>query len=346
MLRRAMAAPQLGLLLVIVLLGGILTVLAGSHVDQRTGLEVNNFLNSYTLIQTATDASFFAVMAVGATVVIVSGGIDLSVGSIYALSGVATAMLLRHVGPMDAGTTIGLGLLVSVGIGLVCGLVNGVLVVGLNVHPFIITLGTMWIVRGIAFVVSNAESILLPPALTGMAKASLGLAEALYPVPMLVMVGVALVGTVYLTQTVSGRHVFAVGGNAEASRFSGVPVGRVKIAVFVISGLTAGIAAFMGASFYGSASCGDATGYELYVIASAVVGGASLAGGKGSAASALLGAVLIVLIRQSIRTLHFDQNYEWIIIGCAIIIAVVLDQASARLTARRLTAAARPGPVQ
>ena len=130
---------------------------------------------------------------------------------------------------------------------------------------------------------SNAESILLPHALTNVAKASLGLRAALYPVPMLVMIVVAVVGSIYLMHTVGGRRVFAVGGNAEASRFSGVPIGRVKIAVFVLSGLTAGLAAFMGASFYGSASCGDATGYELYVIASAVVGGASLSGGKGSA---------------------------------------------------------------
>ena len=132
------------------------------------------------------------------------------------------------------------------------------------------------------------------------------------------MLAVTAVGAVYLTRTVMGRHVFAVGGNAEASRFSGLRLGRIQIGVFVVSGLTAGLAAFMGASFYGSASCVDATGYELYVIASAVVGGASLSGGKGSAVSAMLGAVLIVLIRQSIRTLHFDQNYEWIIIGCAI----------------------------
>ena len=97
-----------------------------------------------------------------------------------------------------------------------------------------------------------------------------------------------------------------------------------------VSGLTAGFAAFLGASFYGSASSGDAQGYELYVIASAVVGGASLIGGKGSALGAMLGALLIVLIRQSIRTLHFDQNYEWIVIGCAIIIAVVVDQWSTR----------------
>jgi ribose transport system permease protein len=336
MIRRTLALPQVGLVLVILLLGGVLGVFAGSHADPRTGQTVNNFLNSYTLIQTATDASFFAIMAVGATVVIISGGIDLSVGSIYALAGVTTAMVLRSMGPADPFTTIAAGLLVSVGIGLLCGAINGGLVVGLGVHPFIITLGTMWIVRGIAFVSSNAESILVPRALTSVAKASLGLAESLYPVPMLLMVVVAVLGSVYLMQTIGGRRVFAIGGNAEASRFSGVPIGRVKIAVFVISGLTAGLAAFMGASFYGSASCADATGYELYVIASAVVGGASLSGGKGSAVGALLGAVLIVLIRQSIRTLHFDQNYEWIIIGCAIIIAVVLDQASARFTLRRM----------
>ena len=138
-----------------------------------------------------------------------------------------------------------------------------------------------------------------------------------------------------------GRHVFAVGGNEEASRFAGLRISRIKIGVFVVSGLTAGIAAFLGASFYGSASCADATGYELYVIASAVVGGASLSGGKGSAISAMLGALLIVLIRQSIRTLHFDQNYEWIIIGCAVIVAVVLDQASARFTSRRLATTGR-----
>ena len=137
-----------------------------------------------------------------------------------------------------------------------------------------------------------------------------------------------------------GRHIFAFGGNLEASRFAGLPLNRIQIGVFALSGLTAGFAAFLGASFYGSTSSGDAQGYELYVIASAVVGGASLIGGRGSALGATFGALLIVLIRQSIRTLHFDQNYEWIVIGCAIIIAVVVDQWSTRLTARRLSQAA------
>ncbi|HEV2129973.1 MAG TPA: ABC transporter permease, partial [Longimicrobiaceae bacterium] len=168
----------------------------------------------------------------------------------------------------------------------------------------------------------------------------LGLTETLYPVPMLAMLAVAVLGSIYLNRTVMGRHIFAFGGSREASRFAGLPLNRIQVSVFAISGLTAGIAAFLGASFYGSASSGDAAGYELYVIAAAVVGGASLLGGKGSAVGAMLGALLIVLIRQAIRTLHLDQNYEWIIIGCAIIIAVVVDQWSARIAARRLSLAA------
>lgn len=344
MLRKLLASQQTGLALIILALGAVLTLFAGTHEDRVTGAAVNNFLNSHTLIQTGTDASFFAVMAVGATIVIISGGIDLSVGSIYALAGVTMAMALRSTGSEGGARSVLIGFAVCVGVGFLCGLLNGLLVVFLRVHPFIITLGTMWILRGIAFVSSKAESILVPETLTTVAKASLGLGASLYPVPMLTMLAVAAIGAVYLTQTVMGRHVFAFGGNPEASRFSGLRLDRIQISVYVISGLCAGLAAFMGASFYGSASCADATGYELYVIASAVVGGASLSGGKGSAISAMLGAVLIVLIRQSIRTLRFDQNYEWIIVGCAIIIAVVLDQGSAQLNARRLARAAGKEP--
>ena len=208
------------------------------------------------------------------------------------------------------------------------------MVIGLRVHPFIITLGTMWMLRGLAFVMSRAESIIVPVSLTAVAKASFGLGAALYPVPLLAMVSVALLGSVFLVRTVAGRYIFAVGGNAEASRFSGLPVARITLGVYMISGLCAGIAAFLGAAFYGSATSSDANGYELYVIASAVVGGASLVGGRGSALSAMIGALLIVTIRQAIRTLHFDQNYEWIIIGGALIAAVVIDQGGTRLLTR------------
>jgi ribose/xylose/arabinose/galactoside ABC-type transport system permease subunit len=333
-------SQQFGLVMVLLLLGTALTLGAGSHVDPQTNESVNNFLNRYTLIQMATDASAFAIMGVGATLVIIAGGIDLSVGAIYALAGVTMAMVLRAAGPMDPAVTVFLGLGACLAVSLLCGLANGLMVIGLGVHPFIITLGTMWILRGIAFVISRAESILVPVSLTAVAKAPLGLGTALYPVPLLSMLLVTIAGGVYLSRTVAGRHIFAVGGNAEASRFSGLNVSRITLGVFVLSGLAAGAAAFLGAAFYGSATSSDANGYELYVVASAVVGGASLSGGKGSAISAMLGALLIVMMRQAIRTLHLDQNYEWIIIGTALIVAVVLDQRGWKRLAERLSAPA------
>jgi ribose/xylose/arabinose/galactoside ABC-type transport system permease subunit len=338
-IRRAGASlvriEQIGLVAVILVLWVGLTLAAGSHIDPAVGSPVNNFLNVHTLIQMATDASGFAIMGVGATIVIISGGIDLSVGAIYALAGVTMAMVLRTVAPDGGASAVILGFLVCTAVSLLCGVANGLMVIGLGVHPFIITLGTMWMLRGVAFVISRAESILVPHSLTAVAKASLGMGEALYPVPLLVTVAVTVIGGFYLRRTVMGRHIFAVGGNAEAARYAGLSVNRIRLGVYVLSGLTAGIAAFLGAAFYGSATSSDANGYELYVIAAAVVGGASLIGGRGSALSATLGAVLIVTIRQAIRTLHLDQNYEWIIIGAAMIIAVVLDQSGTRLLARR-----------
>lgn len=333
-----LGSQQFGLIVVILLLGFVLSIFAGSHEDGRTGHIVNNFLNWSTLVQIATETSFFAVMAVGMAMVIISGGIDLSVGSIYALCGTTTAVVLRstHLNGIPAVLT---GMAICCAIGLLCGMLNGLMVFGLKVHPFIITLGTMWIYRGIAFVTTKAESILLPQSLTDFAKSGFGISHDLALTPLLTMVLVTLLGWLYLTKTVAGRRIFAVGGNMLASIYSGVKVNRVLLGVYTISGLTAGVASFVGNSFYGSASCGDASGYELYVIAAAVVGGVSLIGGKGSALGATLGALLIVLMRQSIRSLHFDQNYEWIIIGSAIIVAVVLDRVSGNLGARRLARA-------
>jgi ribose/xylose/arabinose/galactoside ABC-type transport system permease subunit len=221
---------------------------------------VNNFLNPNTLMQTVTDACYFAIMAIGITMVIISGGIDLSVGSVYALAGVLTAMALRGMGPMSGGATLLVALALSLGIGLVCGLANGVMVVGLRVHPFIITLGTMWVFRGIAFVASKAQSILLPDNLTWVTKSSLGLGASIYPVPMLIMLVVTIIGELYLVRTVMGRNIYALGGNPEAARYCGLNLKRILTSVYVISGLTAGIAAFLGSSFYGSASCAAARG--------------------------------------------------------------------------------------
>ena len=172
--RRLLRSQQFGLVGVIVALLIALSLLAGSHIDAATGQSVNNFLNSHTLIQTATDASFFAIMAVGATIVIISGGIDLSVGSVYALAGVSMGLILRVAAPGGGVGAVLLAFIVCVAVGIAAGALNGAMVVGLRVHPFIITLGSMWILRGIAFVASKAESILLPESLTRFAKSPLG----------------------------------------------------------------------------------------------------------------------------------------------------------------------------
>ncbi len=336
-LKAIIGSQQFGLILVIVVLGGLLTAFAGSHLDKSTGKVVNDFLNAQTLFQLLTDTSIFAIMAVGMTMVIITAGIDLSVGSIYALAGVTMGLLLRNnlgIGP--EGVLIGFA--VCAGVGLLAGSINGALITGLGVHPFIITLGTMWAFRGVAFVTSKAVSIPMPRSLIEFAKNNLGLTVGLNPVPPIIMVLVTIAGSIFLTRTVTGRRVFAIGGNTTAALYSGVRINWVLIGVYAITGLVAGISAFVAGAFYGATNSGDAQGYELYVIASAVVGGASLAGGKGSAFSAMLGALLIMLMRKAIVIMRFDQNYEAIIIGCAIIIAVVLDRLSARLAVKRIAA--------
>lgn len=337
-LQKFLQSQQSGLVLVIFAVIAILSLFAGWHVDAGGGY-INNFMNPNTLMQTATDTSFFAIMAIGVTMVILTGGIDLSVGSIYALSGVAMAMTLRGLGVENGPVGLLIGLAICVVIGLGAGIINGLMVVKLKVHPFIITLGTMWIYRGLAFVVSKAESILVPNAVTSIIKSNFGLSGAIYPVPLLIVLVLMIVGEIFLLKTVSGRNIYAVGGNEQAARYAGIRVDKTLARVYAISGLMAGLAAFLGCVYYGSSSSNDAYGYELFVIASAVVGGASLLGGKGSAIGAVLGASLIVLIRQSIRTLHFDQNYEMIIIGLAIVVAVVLDQANQAYQKRQMAMA-------
>ena len=311
--------------------------------DREAVLErKNKFLNADNLAQLAKDTSFVAVMAIGATVVIIAGGIDLSVGSIYALGSVTAALLFNRYGPDGPQATISpwvsvpLGILVCVGSATICGLANGAMIVALKVHPFIITLGTMAIYRGVAFVLTNGQSIgSFPEGFRALIRYDFG--TDLSIVPLAVMLAVAAAGGVFLSLMAAGRRVYAVGGNELASRYSGIRVERVKLGVFVISGLTAGIAALLAIGYYGAASSGDGEGYELNVIAASVVGGASLSGGKGSALGALLGALIIQMISSGIVILGIPQNYSRIIIGFAVILAVVFDQVNNWLARKRLT---------
>jgi ribose transport system permease protein len=283
-------------------------------------------------------------MAVGATFVIISGGIDLSVGAIYALASVVAAMVFSRYGPDGPGggsaaVGVPLGMLTCMGVATLCGLANGGMIVALRVHPFIITLGTMAIFRGIAFVLTKGQSIGgFPHAFREMVRFEIG--DGLSLVPLIAMVVVAIIGGIYLVRLAAGRRIYAIGGNELASRFSGIRVERVKLSVYVIAGLTAGIAALLSLGYYGSGASSDGTGYELNVIAAAVVGGASLSGGKGSALGALLGALVIQMISSGIVILGIDQNYSQIIIGTVVIIAVLLDQFNNWLAKRRLAARA------
>ena len=213
---------QFGLVVIILILGIVMTMFAGTHLDRVSGQTVNNFLNPGTLIQVATDTSFFAIMAVGMTMVIISAGIDLSIGSIYAMAAVLMSLVLQKMTGASPMEQVAIGIVMSCGIGLFAGLLNGVMVSRLGVHPFIITLGTMWVFRGIAFVTTKAMSILVPVSLTNFTKANLGLRHDLFPVPMLVMIGVTVVGALYLQKTTWGRRIFAVGGNIDAAKYSGL----------------------------------------------------------------------------------------------------------------------------
>jgi ribose/xylose/arabinose/galactoside ABC-type transport system permease subunit len=365
--KRSWRFQESGLIVVIVVLGALLSVFGGrvkvplfqtnaqgerervfrvNAAGEREAVivEKNKFFNAQNLAQLAKDTSFIAIMAVGATFVIISGGIDLSVGAIYALSSVLAAMVFHLYGPSGPHSTISpwlsvpLGILVCLGVASVCGLLNGGMIVALNVHPFIITLGTMAIFRGIAFVITKGQSIgEFPEAFRTLVRREVG--DGLSLVPLGVMVLIAVIGGIYLSRQAAGRRVYAIGGNELASRFSGIRIKRVKLSVYFFAGLTAGIAAVLSLGYYGGATSGDGQGYELNVIAASVVGGASLSGGKGSALGALLGALIIQMISSGIVILGIDQNYSQIIIGSVVIVAVLLDQFNNWLARRRLTTA-------
>jgi ribose/xylose/arabinose/galactoside ABC-type transport system permease subunit len=340
---------ETGLVGVLLGLGLLLTLFGGSLriTDRQSGnvVTVNKFLRANNLDQLAKNTSFFAIMAVGATFVILTGGIDLSVGAIYCLSAVCGAMFLHYFGPggaaagASAAWVVPAAVLVCVGTGALCGLVNGLGVVYLRVHPFVITLGTMAMYRGLAFVMTKAQSFTdFPSAFTDgfIRREIVWKGVSLYPVPLAIMLAVTILAAWYLKNAVGGRQIFAVGGNEQASLFSGLPVKRVKIRVYLFSGLSAGIAALIMLGYYGSASSEAGKGYELDVIAAAVVGGASLSGGRGTALGALLGALIIQVINNAIIILNIDQNYSQIIIGAVIVLAVVLDRINSVLQEKRL----------
>ena len=274
------------------------------------------FLTVSNLLNIAEQTSINAIVAVGMTYVIISGGIDLSVGSIVALSGVILGMALRD------GQPLVLALPLALSIGAVCGLGNGLLISHGGLPPFIVTLGTMSIARGAALLVTEGRPI------SGFAPAFRSLATgriALVPAPVVIMALVYLVSQFVLTRTTFGRYVYAIGGNEEATRLSGVAVRFHKACIYALSGLMSAIAAVVLTARLNSAQPIAGMMYELDAIAATVIGGTSLMGGEGTLGGTLVGALIMGVLRNGLNLLGVSSFLQQIVIGAVIVFAVLLD---------------------
>jgi ribose/xylose/arabinose/galactoside ABC-type transport system permease subunit len=274
-----------------------------------------------------TDNAFLGIAAVGMTFVIISGGIDLSVGSIVALSGVALGALWQGNQP-----PMWPGIAVALAVGTLCGLINGVLISIGRLPPFIATLGMMSVARGAALLFTEGRPISgFEEHFRSLATGAVGF----IPAPVIVMVATYLVGHIVLTRTTFGRYVYAIGGNEEATRLSGVAVRFHKTMIYAVSGLTSGVAAIVLTARLNSAQPIAGMMYELDAIAAAVIGGTSLFGGRGRVVSALLGALVIASISNGMGLLNLATGTKFVITGLVLLAAVLVDSLSTRRRAAR-----------
>lgn len=301
----------IALLLEVVILTALTSTLGGNSLFDST------FLSWTNISQVMRALSFIAIMSVGESLVLITGGVDLSVGSILGLSGVVSAVLL------GSGSGIAAAVAAGLIVGFLCGLANGLVITHAKLPPFIVTLGMMSVARGLAFAMTGGETIRgLPPAFLTFGQSSF----AGIPIPILVMTVVALAAGVVLKATAWGRHIYAIGGNEEASVFSGIDVRTLKVAVYSASGLAAGLAGVLFTSRFGVGQSTAGLGYELDVIAAAVIGGVSLSGGQGTILGAMLGSILMGILRNGLVLLNVSAYWQQVAIGLVIVVAVILDR--------------------
>ncbi len=293
-----------------------------------------NFLSHGNLLNTSKNFSYIAIVALGSTLVIITGGIDLSVGSVMALVAVLTAMLMKILtGTALAGIPYAV-MTVSVLLGLaaaaVAGLVNGLLIAKVKLSPFVTTLGMLSICRGITYVITQGRGQApAGPNVDTFYALTDGRVFGL-PVPLVYLLVLAVIMGVALRHTRWGRYVFVLGGNERAAQLTGVAVARVKISVYVLCALSAGFAGILIAGWLGSAPANLATGYELKIIAASVIGGADLAGGVGGPVGAIIGSALIEVIRNGLALFGADTYWEQVFVGSIIIMAVLVDRIRTR----------------
>ncbi|MDP9846448.1 ribose transport system permease protein [Streptosporangium lutulentum] len=282
-----------------------------------------DFLTVTNLLNVGVQAAVTAVLAFGVTFVIITGGIDLSVGSVAALSAIVLAWTTT-----SAGLPWPLAILIALAVGLACGLVNASLIAYGKLPPFIATLAMLGIARGLALVISQGSPIQLPDAVTHLGDT---IGDYL-PVPVIVMVVMGVITAVILNRTYTGRAIYAIGGNEEAARLSGIKVNRQKLITYALSGAFAAVAGVVLASRLASAQPQAATGYELDAIAAVVIGGASLSGGKGRAFGTFVGALILAVLRNGLNLLSVSAFWQQVVIGVVIALAVLLDTLRRRTT--------------
>ncbi|MFI5629616.1 substrate-binding domain-containing protein [Streptomyces sp. NPDC051664] len=293
-----------------------------------------DFLTTQNLLNVGVQASVTAILAFGVTFVIVSAGIDLSVGSVAALSATVLAWMAT-----SEGVPVWIAVILAVATGIACGLVNGVLVSYGKLPPFIATLAMLSIGRGLSLVISQGSPIAFPDSVSVLGD-TLG---GWLPVPVLVMVAMGLVTAVVLGRTYIGRSMYAIGGNEEAARLSGLRVKRQKLVIYALSGLFAAAAGIVLASRLASAQPQAAQGYELDAIAAVVIGGASLAGGVGKASGTLIGALILAVLRNGLNLLSVSAFWQQVVIGVVIALAVLLDTVRRRTGGGSASSASSPG---
>ncbi|MBE9373008.1 ABC transporter permease [Saccharopolyspora sp. HNM0983] len=276
-----------------------------------------SFLTADNLFNLGSQTSVNAVMAVGVTLVIITGGIDLSVGSVSALSGVLGVLLMAEYGfdPL-------IGILGGIAVGAAAGLVNGLLVAVVGLPPFIATLGMLSVARGLVLIATGAVAVFgAPDSFRLLGQGVVGV----IPIPILLILLVAVCGHLVLTRTRLGRYAYVMGSNMDAARLSGVPVRKHTTAVYVLSGALAGLGGMIAASRISSGQPNFGEGLELDVIAAVVIGGASLFGGRGTVWGSLIGAFLVAVIRNGAVQLDISTFYQNVLIGVIIWLAVWWD---------------------
>jgi ribose transport system permease protein len=284
-----------------------------------------NFMQTQNILAILQATSVNGVLAIAATLVIITGGIDLSVGTLMTFCAVIGGVLLTYLG-----LPLPIGVVGAILAGTCAGIVSGTIIAKLKVPPFIATLGMMMVMKGLSLVISGTRPIYFndTPGFTQIAQGSLvGAVIPSLPIPngVLVLFAVAIIAAFVLSKTALGRYTFALGSNEEAVRLSGVNVDRWKIAVYATAGSICGVAGILIASRLNSAQPALGQGYELDAIAAVVIGGTSLSGGRGTVLGTLIGALIISVLANGLRILSVAQEWQTVVTGCIIILAVYAD---------------------